>query len=385
MSELVTTDLVPLQPAATAPLLSVRNMTKAFPIRGGLLKRQVGSVQAVDGVNFDVYPGETFGLVGESGCGKSTVSRLVLRLIEPDAGRIRFEGRDLLALDANALRAFRRKAQIIFQDPYASLNPRMTVNQILTEPLALHDLVPTDRRRARVDELLRLVGLEPRFARRYPHEFSGGQRQRIAIARALAVEPKLIICDEPVSALDVSIRSQILNLLRDLQDRLGLSYIFVSHDLAVVKHIADRVAVMNLGGIVETADTRSLFASPRHPYSRALLSAIPVPKPQAKRSRMLLQGEMPSALNPPSGCRFHTRCPHTLERCRTEMPHLLVDASGHATACHRVAELPPADAIVPSDGGFSPTLEKLVAAFSTREAVPGPGVGIMDALPPAGV
>jgi peptide/nickel transport system ATP-binding protein/oligopeptide transport system ATP-binding protein len=347
-------------------------------------------------VSFHVKAGETLALVGESGCGKSTVSRLVLRLIEPDAGKIRFEGRNLLALDANALRAFRRQAQIIFQDPYASLNPRMTVNQILSEPLALHDLVPSDRRRARVDELLRLVGLEPRFARRYPHEFSGGQRQRIAIARALAVEPKLIICDEPVSALDVSIRSQILNLLRDLQDRLGLSYIFVSHDLAVVKHIADRVAVMNLGGIVETADTQSLFASPRHPYSRALLSAIPVPKPQAKRSLMLLQGEMPSALNPPSGCRFHPRCPFVIERCRTEVPQLLTEVSGHATACHRTAELPSAEAIVPSDGGFSPSLEKLVAAFSgkpqaPRVQVPGTegllpsGVGIQDALPPAGV
>jgi peptide/nickel transport system ATP-binding protein/oligopeptide transport system ATP-binding protein len=366
-------------------LLEVEHLVKHFVADRSVFGRPTAFVKAVDGVSFHVDAGETLALVGESGCGKSTVSRLVLRLIEPDAGRIRFEGRDLLALDANALRAFRRQAQIIFQDPYASLNPRMTVNQILTEPLALHDLVQPNRRRARVDELLRLVGLEPRFARRYPHEFSGGQRQRIAIARALAVEPKLIICDEPVSALDVSIRSQILNLLRDLQDRLKLSYIFVSHDLAVVKHIADRVAVMNLGGIVETADTRSLFASPRHPYSRALLSAIPVPKPQAKRSRMLLQGEMPSALNPPPGCRFHTRCPHTVERCRTEVPQLLADASGHATACHRVAELPPADAIVPSDGGFSPSLEKLVAAFSAREAAPKSGVGIMDALPPAGV
>jgi peptide/nickel transport system ATP-binding protein len=308
----------------------------------------------------------------------------VLRLIEPDAGSIRFEGRDLLALDANELRAFRRDAQIIFQDPYASLNPRMTVNQILTEPLALHDLVPPSRRRERVEELLRLVGLEPRFARRYSHEFSGGQRQRIAIARALAVEPKLIICDEPVSALDVSIRSQILNLLRDLQDRLGLAYIFVSHDLAVVKHIADRVAVMNLGGIVETAETDALFAAPRHPYSRALLSAIPVPKPQAKRAHMILQGEMPSALNPPSGCRFHTRCPYTVERCRTEVPELRdgtghainpqvdginprVDGINHPVACHRAAELPPPEGVVPSDGGFSPALEKLVAAFSLSE------------------
>src|SRR6185312_9166200 len=248
----------------------------------------------------------------------------------------------------------------IFQDPYASLNPRMTVGQILGEPLALHALVPSAQRRARIEELLSLVGLEPRVARRYPHEFSGGQRQRIAIARALAVEPKLIICDEPVSALDVSIRSQILNLLRELQDRLGLAYIFVSHDLAVVKHIADRVAVMNLGQIVETADADELFASPRHPYSRALLSAIPLPQPHAKRTKVLLQGEIPSALNPPAGCRFHTRCPFVIDRCRTEAPALAADA-GHATACHRINELPPADSILPATAGFSPTLGKLVA------------------------
>ena len=348
-------------------LLEVENLVKQFAADRNLFGRPTAFVKAVDGVSFRVDAGETLALVGESGCGKSTVSRLALRLIEPDAGRIRFQGRDLLALDANELRAFRRQAQIIFQDPYASLNPRMTVGQILSEPLALHNLVPQAGRRARVEEILTLVGLEPRFARRYPHEFSGGQRQRIAIARALAVEPKLIICDEPVSALDVSIRSQILNLLRDLQRRLGLSYIFVSHDLAVVKHIADRVAVMNLGSIVETAETQALFAAPRHPYSRALLSAIPVPRPRAKRSRMLLQGEMPSALNPPNGCRFHTRCPFAIDRCRIEAPQLIADASGHATACHRVAELPPAEAILPSDSGPSPALEKLVAAFSGAE------------------
>ncbi len=369
-----------------AALLEVEHLVKHFVAERSVFGRPTAFVKAVDGVSFHVEAGETLALVGESGCGKSTVSRLVLRLIEPDAGRIRFDGRDLLSLDTNELRAFRRKAQLIFQDPYASLNPRMTVNQILSEPLALHDLVPPADRRARVEELLRLVGLEPRFARRYPHEFSGGQRQRIAIARALAVEPKLIICDEPVSALDVSIRSQILNLLRDLQDRLGLAYIFVSHDLAVVKHIADRVAVMNLGGIVETADTDALFAFPRHPYSRALLSAIPVPKPQAKRGRMLLQGEMPSALNPPSGCRFHTRCPHVIEVCRTDVPHLHADPAGHATACHRAAELPPGDDIVPSDGGFSPALEKLVAAFSGQMEGPAPaGVGTVGASPPPSV
>jgi peptide/nickel transport system ATP-binding protein/oligopeptide transport system ATP-binding protein len=364
-------------------LLEVKNLVKHFVAKRSVFGRPTAFVKAVDGVSFSVDAGETLALVGESGCGKSTLSRLVLRLIEPDAGHIRFEGRDLLALDAGQLRAFRRDAQIIFQDPYASLNPRMTVSQILTEPLALHDLAPPSARRERVEQLLRLVGLEPRFARRYPHEFSGGQRQRIAIARALAVEPKLVICDEPVSALDVSIRSQILNLLRDLQDRLGLAYIFVSHDLAVVKHIADRVAVMNLGVIVETADTQGLFASPRHPYSRALLSAIPVPTPRAKRSRVLLQGEMPSALNPPAGCHFHTRCPYVIERCRLEPPQLIPDATGHLTACHRTGELPPAGAIVPADS-FSPALERLVAAFSgPREARAFSGVDIIKPLPSA--
>jgi peptide/nickel transport system ATP-binding protein/oligopeptide transport system ATP-binding protein len=363
-------------------LLEVDGLVKHFVAKRSVFGRPTAFVKAVDGVSFKVEAGKTLALVGESGCGKSTVSRLVLRLIEPDAGQIRFEGRDLLALDANQLRAFRRDAQIIFQDPYASLNPRMTVSQVLNEPLALHGLVPAPQRSERVAQLLQLVGLEPRIARRYPHEFSGGQRQRIAIARALAVEPKLIICDEPVSALDVSIRSQILNLLRDLQDRLGLAYIFVSHDLAVVKHIADRVAVMNLGGIVETAATDALFASPRHPYSRALLSAIPVPKPRASRSRLLLQGEMASALHPPSGCRFHTRCPYVIERCRVEPPQLLGD--GHATACHRTRELPPPDGVVPTDGAFSPSLERLVAAFSKSREGAGPsGFDIVGATPPA--
>jgi oligopeptide/dipeptide ABC transporter ATP-binding protein len=364
-------------------LLEVEDLQKYFVAERSVFGRPTAHVKAVDGVSFKVERGKTLGLVGESGCGKSTVSRLVLRLIEADSGRISFEGRDLLALGANELRSFRREAQIIFQDPYASLNPRMTVSQILTEPLALHDLVPPPRRQERVQELLRLVGLEPRFARRYPHEFSGGQRQRIAIARALAVEPKLIVCDEPVSALDVSIRSQILNLLRDLQDRFGLAYIFVSHDLAVVKHIADRVAVMNLGEIVETADTQALFATPRHPYSRALLSAIPMPNPRAKRSPLLLRGEMPSALNPPSGCRFHTRCPYVIDRCRIERPKLLNDAAGHATACYRAGELPPADANR-SETHFSPALERLVAAFSARAEVPAfSGVDIVGTTPTA--
>ena len=352
-------------------LLEAKNLVKHFVAARSAFGRPTAFVKAVDGVSFSVDAGETLALVGESGCGKSTVSRLVLRLIEPDQGEIRFEGRDLLGMGAKELRAFRRDAQIIFQDPYASLNPRMTIGQILTEPLVLHDLVPADRRRERVEELLRLVGLEPRFARRYAHEFSGGQRQRIAIARALAVEPKLIICDEPVSALDVSIRSQILNLLGDLQARLGLAYIFVSHDLAVVKHIADRVAVMNLGHIVETADAEMLFASPRHPYSRALLSAIPVPKPRAKRNRVVLEGEMPSAIDPPSGCRFHTRCPYVIERCRIEAPQLLPSTAGHLTACHRAGELPAPDALIPRDGAFSPALERLVAAFGSEPGFRG--------------
>jgi oligopeptide/dipeptide ABC transporter ATP-binding protein len=369
------------------PLLKVTSLTKAFPIRSGLLQRQTGAVHAVNGVDFHIDAGETLGLVGESGCGKSTTGRCVLRLIEPTSGDIIFEGKNVRALDGEALRALRRDLQIIFQDPYASLNPRMTVGAIIGEALVIHKLAKTAREfDDRIANLLETVGLKADHRTRFPHEFSGGQRQRIGIARALAVEPKLIICDDPVSALDVSIRSQILNLLRDLQERLSLAYIFVSHDLAVVKHIAGRVAVMNLGRIVETAATQSLFAAPRHPYTRALLSAIPVPKPAAKRSRILLQGEMPSALHPPSGCSFHPRCAYVVDRCRAEMPTLVADAEAHATACHRTAELPEASGIVPSDGALSPTLEKLVAAFGrTAEGTARTGVGTDDARPASGV
>ena len=343
-------------------LLEVEDLVRHFVVRRSLVGRPLATARAVDGVSFSVAPGETLALVGESGCGKTTVSRLVLRLIEPTAGAVRFEGRNVLAFDAGELRRFRRQAQLVFQDPYGSLNPRMTVGEILAEPLVLHTQLAAARRADRVAELLDMVGLPPAAAPRYPHEFSGGQRQRVAIARALAVEPKLVICDEPVSALDVSIRSQILNLLRDLQRRLGLAYIFISHDLAVVKHIADRVAVMNLGRIVETAPADRLFAAPRHPYSHALLSAIPIPDPKARRDRIILQGDMPSALAPPPGCRFHTRCAHAIARCREEAPSL-IDDGGHATACHRWAELPARPAAA-ADSAASPALERLMAAFS---------------------
>jgi peptide/nickel transport system ATP-binding protein/oligopeptide transport system ATP-binding protein len=343
-------------------LVEAEGLVKHFVARRSVFGRPLTHVQAVDGVSFTVEAGKTLALVGESGSGKSTVGRLVLRLIEPTAGSVRFEGEDLFALSDAATRAFRRKAQLVFQDPYASLNPRMTVSAMLSEPLALHNIVPPAQRRERVAQVMDMVGLQPRFAARYPHEFSGGQRQRLVIARALAVEPKLIVCDEPVSALDVSIRSQVLNLLRDLQQRLGLAYIFISHDLAVVKHIADQVAVMYLGRIVETAPTEELFASPRHPYTQALLSAIPVPRPRARRDRTILTGDVPSPIAPPPGCHLHQRCPHAIERCRVERPALI--ASGdHATACHRWAELPQVKA-VPSDGGHSPVLDRLIGAFA---------------------
>ena len=355
----------------SAPLLQIVGLTMHFAARRSLFGRPTATVKAVDGIDLTLEAGTTLALVGESGCGKSTVGRLILRLIEPTAGHVRFDGSDIFALDEKQLRAFRREAQIVFQDPYASLNPRMSVQQILAEPLALHDMVPAERRHERVAELLQLVGLNPRFARRYPHEFSGGQRQRIAIARALAVEPKLIVCDEPVSALDVSIRSQILNLLSDLQRRLALTYVFISHDLSVVKHIASRVAVMYLGRIVELASADELFAHPRHPYTRALLSAIPMPQPHARRQRQLLEGDVPSPLAPPAGCHLHPRCSYAVERCRSERP-ALTESGGHATACHRWPELPAMPALAPG-GGPGGTLERLMAEFARKSEMRAAG------------
>jgi peptide/nickel transport system ATP-binding protein len=352
----------------TGALLQIEGLVKFFAARRSLFGQPTATVKAVDGVDLTLDAGSTLALVGESGCGKSTVGRLILRLIDPTAGRVRFQGRDVLAFDQRELRAFRREAQIIFQDPYASLNPRMTVADILAEPLALHAIVAPARRESRVAELLRLVGLDARFARRYPHEFSGGQRQRIAIARALAVEPKLIVCDEPISALDVSIRSQILNLLADLQRRLALTYIFISHDLSVVKHIANRVAVMYLGRIVETATVDELFANPRHPYTRALLSAIPRPEPRPLRQRQLLQGDVPSPINPPSGCHLHPRCAYAIDRCRVEQPLLMDNNDGHATACHRWSELPAVPALA-GDTAPSPRLERLMAEYARKSDV----------------
>jgi oligopeptide transport system ATP-binding protein len=354
--------------SADGALLRVQDLVKHFPVRKGLFGRSTGAVQAVDGISFELARGETLALVGESGCGKSTTGRLLLRLIEPTSGKVWFDGQDLFALEAQALRAQRRSMQIIFQDPYGSLNPRMTVEQMLAEPLALYGLA-AGRQKERGAELLGLVGLSAQHAQRYPHEFSGGQRQRIGIARALAVEPRLIICDEPVSALDVSIQAQVINLLMDLQRRLDLSYVFIAHDLAVVKHIATRVAVMYLGRIVEYADKRELFAQPRHPYTRALLSAIPVPRPGARRQRIILQGDVPSPLDPPSGCRFRTRCPYAQVRCESEDPPLIADDE-HAVACHFWREIvaEPADAPIAEAATIDLRLARLQEAF--RERVP---------------
>lgn len=321
-------------------LLQVRNLKKHFPIYRGVFQRQVGAVRAVDGVSFDVYQGETLGLVGESGCGKSTTGRTILQLYKPTAGSVVFDGVDLVKIKAEEMRRTRRKMQMIFQDPYASLNPRMTVGDIIGEPLLVHSMATPQEVQERVKDLLNKVNLNPAFASRYPHEFSGGQRQRIGIARALALQPSFIICDEPISALDVSIQAQVVNLLEDLQQQFGLTYLFIAHDLSMVRHISDRIAVMYLGIIVELADRNTLYHEPLHPYSQALLSAVPIPDPllEEQRRRVILEGDVPSPANPPSGCRFRTRCLIAEQGlCDVSQPEFREVKPGHFVACHKVS------------------------------------------------
>ena len=318
----------------TEPVIDVQGLQKHFPVRRGLLRRVVGQVYAVDGVSFAIAPGETLGLVGESGCGTSTVARTVMRLIEPTGGSIHLGGTDITTLSKTEMRPFRRQMQMIFQDPFSSLNPRMTAGAIVREPLEVHGVAQGAAAEARAAELFEQVGLRAAQMGNFPHQFSGGQRQRVSIARALALNPGLIVGDEPVSALDVSIQAQVINLLMDLQQAKGLSYLFIAHDLAVVEHIAHRVAVMYLGKVVEIADKRSLYKTPLHPYTQALLSAVPVPNPRLKREKMLLQGDVPSPMNPPPGCAFHTRCPMVMPRCRTDVPVLADQSPGHAVSCH---------------------------------------------------
>ncbi len=319
---------------AAETLLEVNNLKKYFPIKGGVFSQTIGYVYAVDDVSFTVDKGETLGLVGESGCGKSTTGRSILRLIEPTDGKIYFEGQDVTALDKNAMRSLRREMQIIFQDPYASLNPRMTVGSIVGEPLEIHKIARGSEKTERVASLLQKVGLRAEDMRKYPHEFSGGQRQRIGIARAIALNPKLIVCDEPVSALDVSIQAQVINLLEDLQEEFGLSYLFIAHNLNVVEHISDRVAVMYLGQIVELAPDTDLYNDPQHPYTEALLSAVPIPDPTVTKKRIILEGDVPSPIDPPSGCHFHTRCMYKEKICEEEAPEFKHIGSGHWVACH---------------------------------------------------
>jgi oligopeptide transport system ATP-binding protein len=323
-------------PDAVESLLSVQHLKKYFPIRRGILSRVAAHVKAVDDISFTINKGETFGLVGESGCGKTTAGRAVLRLIEPDSGSLRFDGIDLLSLGREELRRKRRDMQIIFQDPYASLNPRMTIRTIVGEPFAIHHTAGGSERSDRVAELLKTVGLDPTVMSRYPHEFSGGQRQRIGIARALALKPKLIVADEPVSALDVSIQAQIINLLADLQQQFGLTYLFISHAIPVIEHISTRIGVMYLGKLVEVGTSAQICLAPKHPYTQALLSAVPIPDPAAKKQRIILRGDVPTPINPPTGCRFHTRCPIAVERCKIEEPPLRQIEDGRDAACHLV-------------------------------------------------
>ncbi len=319
---------------AETPLLEVKHLKKHFPIKGGVFSKTIGYVYAVDDINFTLEKGETLGLVGESGCGKSTTGRTILRLIEPTDGAIYFEGQDITTLDKSAMRALRREMQIIFQDPYASLNPRMTVGSIIGEPLEIHKIAKGSEKEERVASLLQKVGLRAEDMRKYPHEFSGGQRQRIGIARALALNPKLIVCDEPVSALDVSIQAQVINLLEDLQAEFGLSYLFIAHNLNVVEHISNRVAVMYLGQIVELASDEELYRNPQHPYTEALLSAVPIPDPTVKKKRIILEGDVPSPINPPRGCHFHTRCMYKDKICEEVEPEFKDIGGGHWVACH---------------------------------------------------
>ncbi len=318
-------------------LLKVEHVVKHFPIHGGLFSRQIASVKAVSDISFELKKGETLGLVGESGCGKSTLGRCLIRLIEPTSGKIFFNGEDITTVDPDRMRDLRRKMQIIFQDPYASLNPRMTIGAILEEPLVIHNLYPNEKeRKERVQELIKLVGLRPEHLTRYPHEFSGGQRQRVGIARALAVNPEIIICDEPVSALDVSIQAQVINLLMELQQKLGLTYIFIAHDLKVVEHVSTKVAVMYLGQIVEMAEADELYKNPQHPYTKALLSAIPIPDPKPRPERIILTGDVPSPIAPPPGCYFNPRCPMATAECKMTKPELVEKTKGHFVSCLKV-------------------------------------------------
>ncbi|MFF3173718.1 dipeptide ABC transporter ATP-binding protein [Streptomyces sp. NPDC057900] len=367
------------------PLLRVEGLVKHFPIRKGLFGRQAAAVKAVDGIDFEVYPGETLGVVGESGCGKSTMGRLITRLIEPTGGKVEFEGRDITHLSMGKMRPMRRDVQMIFQDPYSSLNPRHTIGTIVSAPFKLQGVEPEGGLKKHVQELLSLVGLSPEHYNRYPHEFSGGQRQRIGIARALALRPKLVVADEPVSALDVSIQAQVVNLLDDLQDELGLTYVIIAHDLSVIRHVSDRIAVMYLGKIVELADRKSLYSAPMHPYTKALMSAVPVPDPRrrgTKSERILLKGDVPSPISPPSGCRFHTRCWKATEICKTQEPPLIALKTGHQVACHHPENAPDQ---APGQQSAAPreTVELVTPATPESSAAEKPAKTLTEPAEPA--